>query len=296
MKKKVIVVGGPTASGKTKLSIEIAKHFNLEIINGDSVQAIKGLDIGSAKITEKEKNNIKHHLIDILEVNQKYNVYDFQKDARKIIDESNEEKIICGGTGLYIKACLCNYEFEERQRSFDFEKFYENLSNEELFEILKEKDIEACKVLHPNNRRRVLRAIEIIEESNKLKSEKNKKDQYLYSPLILFLLPKREQLYQKINQRVDLMFEQGLEKEVRDLYNKNILIEAIGYKEFYPYFENKISLYDVKELIKKNTRHFAKRQITFFKNQLLIKVIEVDYLNFDKTINTALDYVKEFLK
>lgn len=293
--KKVIIVAGPTASGKTKLSIELAKHFNLEVINGDSVQALKQLNIGSAKITEEEMQGVKHHLLDILEPTQKYSVFDFQRDARQIIDESNDVKIICGGTGLYIKACVCNYEFVEGKREKSFEEKYEKYTNEELYEILKQLDFEASQVLHFNNRRRILRAIEIVETSNDLKSNRNKKDEYLYNPLILFLNPKREELYEYINKRVDEMVDLGLEKEVFDLYQQNIKVDAIGYKEFYPYFEQEITLEEAIDNIKKNTRHFAKRQVTFFRNQLKLKMLDVDYNDFSKTIKNALELVEGYL-
>jgi tRNA dimethylallyltransferase len=293
--KKVIIVAGPTASGKTKLSIELAKKFNLEIINGDSVQALKKLDIGSAKIQEEEKEGIKHHLLDILEPTLKYSVFDFQRDARKIIDETDEVKIICGGTGLYIKACVCNYEFNEGKREQSFTDKYSNHSNEELYKILEGLDSKAAAILHPNNRRRVLRAIEIVETSNDLKSNRNKKDEYLYEPLILFLNPNREELYSHINQRVDEMIKNGLEKEVHDLYLENIIVDAIGYKEFYPYFKGEITLEEVIYNIKINTRHFAKRQLTFFKNQLNLNFIDVDYNDFSKSISKAFNLVEEFL-
>jgi len=266
--KKVIVILGPTAVGKTKISIEIAKHYNLDIISGDSVSIYKELNIGSAKPTISEMQGVKHYLIDIKEPNEMYSVCDFQKDSRKIID-NNELSLISGGTGLYIKACLCNYEFENKERDKSFEDKYKDLSNQELYDLLLKLDnnIDKSK-LHPNNRKRVLRALEVYYDTNKSIHDFNKKDEYLYDYYICYLSMDRNKLYDRINKRVDLMIKDGLIDEVKALYDKKIYPHAIGYQEFIPYFQGKMSLEDSIELIKKNTRHLAKRQETWFRNQM----------------------------
>ena len=173
--KKVIIVLGPTAVGKTKIGIELAKRLNTEIISGDSVQVYKGLDIGSAKVTEAEAQGIKHHLIDILEPTETYSVCDFQTEARKLMDEL-DIPIIVGGTGLYIKAAISNYEFDAPKRDFSFEEAYKDYSNEELYQMLIEKDLKMTEIIHPNNRKRVLRALYAASVDEPL-SEKNKKDE-----------------------------------------------------------------------------------------------------------------------
>lgn len=264
--KKVIVLVGPTAVGKTSLSIKIAKRYNLDIISGDSVQVFKGLDIGSAKVTKEEMDGVKHHLIDILNPGDYYSVADFQKNVRELI-EKNDVSFIVGGTGLYIKAALYDYNFSGEKRDFDLEKKYENYSNEELYEVLKKVDLEASKNIHMNNRKRVIRAIEL----NGNKSKENNKDIPLYDSLIICLDLPREVLYERINKRVDLMIKEGLLEEVKGLYDKNIRIHAIGYSELYDYFDGLISLDEAIELIKKNSRHYAKRQMTWFRNQMNAK-------------------------
>ena len=264
--KKVIVVVGPTAVGKTKISIELAKHFNCEIISGDSVAVYKRLDIGSAKPTVSEMQGVTHHLIDARNPLDQYSVCDFQKDARSIIDK-NELSLICGGTGLYIQSVLFNYEFNAKNRDFDFEKKYANYSNNELYELLISKDPNIDKnKLHPNNRQRVLRALEVLEELDTSIHSFNKKNEKMYDYYICYLSMPREKLYERINERVDIMIKDGLEKEVKALYDDGSYRDAIGDQEFIPYFEGLIELDSVIEEIKKNTRHLAKRQETWFRN------------------------------
>ena len=251
--KKVIVIVGPTAVGKTKLSLDIAKELNTSIISGDSVSVYKGLDIGSAKPTKEEQALVKHYLIDIREPNDTYSVADFQCEARKIIDK-NDLSLICGGTGLYIQSALFNYEFEASKRDLDFSKKFEDYSNEELYSLLLSKDpnIDRDK-LHPNNRKRVLRALEVLEETNKSIHSFNNK---------------REAIYDRINKRVDLMIGEGLLDEVKGLNDRGIYPHAIGYQELVPYFNGLITLDTALDEIKKNTRHLAKRQETWFRNQM----------------------------
>ncbi len=295
--KKVIIITGPTAIGKTKISIEVAKYFNFEIINGDSVAVYKRLDIGSAKPTPEEQGGIKHYLIDIKDVNEGYSVYDFQHDARKIINESNDIKIICGGTGLYLSSVIYNYEFKAKKRDEDEALKYENYSNMELYNLLLEKDPNIDKEkIHPNNRKRVLRAIEVIDDTNKSIQSYNKKNEKLYDYYIVYLNMDRNILYERINKRVDLMFEEGLLDEVKMLYDEKVYPHAIGYSELKDYFDSKITLDEAKEEIKKNTRHLAKRQLTWFNHQLDTHFYNVDLDNIESTINNIIADLKEWLK
>ena len=292
--KKVIVIIGPTASGKTKIGVELAKRLNTEVISGDSVQVYKKLNIGSAKVTSKEMEGVKHHLIDILELDEDYSVCEFQKQARLLIDELSIPLVV-GGTGLYIKAALSNYEFDATKRDKAFELSYKEVSNEEIYKELLKLDHEACEVIHPNNRHRALRALYAAKNNQPL-SSKNKKDEMLYEAYIIYLDMPRDLLYERINKRVDMMFEEGLEAEVRNIYRDHMLPHAIGYQEFLPYFNGEISLEEVKEDIKKNSRHLAKRQITWFKNQMDTHFYEVDLTNIENTINKIYADVLVFLK
>jgi tRNA dimethylallyltransferase len=291
--KKVIIVLGPTSVGKTKIGIELAKRLNTEIISGDSVQVYRGLDIGSAKVTLEEACGIKHHLIDILDATETYSVCDFQKEARKLFDEL-ETPIVVGGTGLYIKAAISNYEFDAPKRDYSFEEQYAGYSNEQLYQMLIELDSAATKNIHPNNRKRVLRAL-FAAIMNEPISEKNKKDELLYDPYIIYLNVERDLLYQRINERVLKMIDDGLEKEVKDLYDKGINPHAIGYQEWIPYFEGFVSKETVIDEIQKNTRHLAKRQMTWFRHQMDTHFYEVNLNDIDSTIETIYKDVLVFL-
>ncbi|MBQ9520891.1 MAG: tRNA (adenosine(37)-N6)-dimethylallyltransferase MiaA [Acholeplasmatales bacterium] len=293
--KKVIVVVGPTAVGKTKISIELAKHYNIQIISGDSVSIYKRLDIGSAKPTIEEMDGVKHYLIDILDPKDEYSVCDFQRDARKIIDE-NELSLICGGTGLYIESVLYNYEFEAKKRDLDFYKKYEEYNNEELYNILLSLDPNIDKTkLHPNNRKRVLRAIEVCLDLNKSIHSFDKKNEKMYDYFICYLSSDRSLLYDRINKRVDKMIEDGLIDEVKRLYDDGIKPHAIGYQEFVPYFEGEKDLDTVVDEIKKNTRHLAKRQETWFKNQMDSHFYIVDFDNPSNTIEKIIKDIDGWL-
>lgn len=286
----IIVIVGPTGVGKTKLSIELAKRYNAEIINADSMQVYRGLDIATAKIKETEKENIPHHLFDISDVDDIYTVYDYQKDCRAKINEilnKNKNVIIVGGTGLYIKAALYDYQFKTEYDLND----YSNLTNEEIFDKIKKYD--NCCDIHINNRKRLVRLLNKYE--NNLITEKNGNSP-LYDFILIGLTTDRKTLYEKINSRVDIMVEEGLIEEAKSLYDKHIYTKAIqtaiGYKELYPYFDNKYSLEDSLELIKKNSRHYAKRQYTFFNNQFdNINWIETNYDDFSKTISQAITVI-----
>ena len=289
---RVIVITGPTAVGKTKLSIELAKKLNGEIINADAMQVYKGLNIGTAKVTEKEKENIPHHLFDIKEVEEEYSIYNYQKDCRKVIDDilrRNKTPILVGGTGLYIKAALYDYKLSEEKTN----NTYDNLTTEEIYkELLKlDKDINIDK----NNRRRLIRALNYYKENNTSISN-NKTNKLLYDTIFIGLTTDREILYKKINQRVDNMIEEGLLEEVKYYYDKNIktkpLINGIGYKELYNYFDGLCSKEEAVEKIKQNSRHYAKRQYTFLNHQLNVVWFETDYNNFNNTIEKVSSYIK----
>ena len=275
MKNKVIVVVGPTAVGKTKIAIELAKYLNIDIISGDSIAVFKRLDIGSAKPTIEEMDGVKHHLIDIKEPNEDYSVADFQRDARSIIDK-NELNLICGGTGLYIQSVIFDYKFEAKKRDDEIKDLYSNLSNEELFKLLLEKDpnIDTNKI-HQNNRKRVLRAIEIYLESGKRKSDiiAEQEHKLLYDVKFIGLSREsRDELYSLIDKRVLKMFEEGLLDEVKSLIDRHDpslrAFQAIGYKEIIEGLKNNETLDNIISLIQKNTRNYAKRQYTYFRNQL----------------------------
>lgn len=290
---KVVVIVGPTAVGKTKLSIELAKKLDGEIINADSTQVYKGLEIATAKVTEKEMNGIKHHLLNIKELTEDYSVSDFQNDCRKKIDEilaSNKTPIIVGGTGLYIKAALYNYEFSNNLISEE----YNDLTNEELYRKLME--IDPTSDIHINNRKRVIRAINFFYENNIPFSKKEKSDELLYDICLIGLTATREELYARINFRVDEMILNGLVDEALDLYKKNIRTKAvmtpIGYRELFSYFDNEITLEEAIDKIKQNSRHYAKRQYTWFNNQMNVKWFNVDFSVFQNTIDDVIKYIE----
>ena len=288
---KIIVITGPTGVGKTKMSIELAKRLNGEIINADSMQIYKKLDIGTAKIKKEEKEGIVHHLFDIKEVDEDYSIYDYQKDARSKIDEIRKKgktPIFVGGTGLYIKSALYDYKLSYEKEN----ETYENYSCEELYDILMKLDKDTK--IDKNNKRRLIRAINYYKENNKSISE-NKTNTLLYDTIFIGLTTERSRLYDIINNRVDKMIDEGLINEVRKFYDNNIytkpIINGIGYKELYKYFNKEISLEESIELIKKNSRHYAKRQYTFFNNQMNIKWFNVNFDCFDETINNVIDYI-----
>lgn len=289
---KVIVITGPTAVGKTKLSIELAKRYNGEIINADAVQVYKGLDIGSAKVTEEEKEDIPHHLFDIKEVDEEYTIYHYQKDCRKLIKEvqgRGKTPILVGGTGLYIKAALYDYKLTEEKET----NTYDNLTDEELYNKLLEVDKDI--VIDKNNRRRLIRALNYYKENNK-SINTNTTNKLLYDAIFIGLTTDRRILYDKINTRVDIMIKEGLLNEVKVFYDKNIrtkpLLNAIGYREIYSYFDGNISLEEAIDKIKQNSRHYAKRQYTFFNHQLPVVWFETDYSNFNNTIEKVINYIE----
>ena len=281
----IICIVGPTGVGKTKMSVELAKKYNAKIVNCDSMQVFKRLNIGTAKVTEEEKEGIPHYLFDIKNPTEEYTVYDYQKDLREFLQlHQNENIIIVGGTGLYLKAGLYDYRFTEEKNKTD----YSYLSDEELYKLVLKKDPNTK--IHKNNRVRLERFLnkentEIVEP------------QKLYDHLIIGLTTDRETLYNRINNRVDTMLKEGLLEEVKELYDENIktkpLTGGIGYKELYAYFDGKTTLEEAINKIKQNSRHYAKRQYTFFNNQLDVKWFNVDFDNFNKTIKEVENYIEE---
>ena len=273
----LICIVGPTGSGKTSVALKLADFYNAPIINADAFQIYQEMDIGTAKIERNSKDYKKHYLLDIVKPNQSYSVKQYQDDFRKVYNELKKDYqtiIVCGGTGLYLKAALYDYKFEDEEEA-DISDL-EELSNEELADILNKLDPKAFETIHMNNRKRVIRAIQIARTHDVNKSESI--DQQEHKLVIddevkfLFLNPDRKALYENINKRVDMMFNEGLVNEVKGLLNKyelsNTAKAAIGYKEVIDYLEDKCSLEEAKELIKKRSRNYAKRQVTFFKHQL----------------------------
>lgn len=275
---KVLVIVGPTCSGKSSLGIKCAKLFNGEIISGDSIQVYKGLDIGSAKVTKKEQEEIKHHLIDIKESNDNYSVKEFQEKGRELIEKITSEgklPIVVGGTGLYIKALLYDYTFFDEEES---DNDYNDLSNEEIYELIKKKDPKCLENIHINNRKRLVRALNVIEKHGKGLSEIKdlQEHELLYNAKIIGLTKDRDILYKDSEERIDQMIEGGLIDEIKGLLDKGITfgnqsMQGIGYKEFKPYFSKEKTLEECIEDVKRNTKHFIKRQYTWFNHQMPIE-------------------------
>lgn len=272
------MIVGPTAVGKTSFGIECAKKFSGEIISGDSIQVYRGLNIGSGKATKDELSKCKHHLIDIKDSKENYSVKQFQDKARELITKiGNENKlpIIVGGTGLYIKACLYDFKFYDEDCE---DNSYDEMSNKEIYDLLMQKDPEALQKIHINNRKRLVRALNIYEKHNIGISEikNNQEHKCLYDSLIIGLTEDRKQLYERIDKRVDQMVKDGLIEEIKELLNSGVdfndqSMSAIGYKEFREYFEGNKEIEECVQEIKKNTHHFAKRQYTYFNNQLNVE-------------------------
>lgn len=288
--KDIIVIAGPTGVGKTKLSVELAKRINGEIINCDSMQFYKGLNIGTAKITEEEKDGVVHHLFDIVDVSSMYTIYDYQKDCRRVISDilsRGKRAILVGGSGLYIRAALYDYKLDDENSI----NTYDELTNDEL--LTKIKEIDPLCDIHVNNRKRLIRYLNKLNNNSSIVND----SKTMYDFDIIGLTTNREVLYEKINSRVDKMISSGLINEVKSFYDKGIkskaIMTGIGYKELYLYFDGDISLDESIELIKKNSRHLAKRQYTFFNNQFDIKWFNTDYDNFNNTIDDVYNYLME---
>ena len=296
---KVAVIVGPTAVGKSGLSIELAKRFNGEIINGDSIQVYKQLNIGSAKIKKEEMQGIKHYLLDYKEVGEDYDVAQFQRDGRLAIEQVEQKgklPIIVGGTGLYIKALLYDYSFvsQENKTHYDFSAY----SNEQLFHQLEQADYKSSLTIHPNNRKRIIRALEMAKQGvSKSQQEEKQEHKMLYDAKIIALTMDREHLKQRIDQRIDLMLEEGLIREVSDLFAEypydSHCFQGIGYKEFIPYVKKEKELNECIEDIKTHTKQFAKRQYTWFRHQMPVDWYDIEDAAYPQNV---FDDMEEFLK
>ncbi|VUW95739.1 tRNA dimethylallyltransferase [Streptococcus constellatus] len=292
MKTKIIVIVGPTAVGKTALSIEIAKRFNGEIISGDSQQVYKKLDIGTAKITPKEQDGIPHHLLDVREVTESYSAFDFVKEAEAAVEmivAKGKLPIIAGGTGLYIQSLLEGYHLGGQvphEEILAYRLELDTLTDEELFSKIAELGLEIPQI----NRRRAMRSLEIAHFGNDLENK-----QPDYEAMLICLDDDREVLYERINQRVDLMLKAGLLEEAKWLYDNYPHVQAskgIGYKEFFPYFAEELTLEEAINKLKQNTRRFAKRQLTWFRNRMNATFYQVSDPNVKERI---MQDIEEFL-
>ncbi len=289
---RIIVIAGLTATGKTDASIYLAKKYNAVILNADSTQVYIEPLIATAKIKENEKDGIEHYMFDIVSLDDEYTLFDYQKDARKLLDKfikENRNVIIVGGSGLYLKALLYDYNLEEtKTKRVDYSKY----SNSELKSIA--DNINPNNNIHENNRQRLERYITYYNETGKFIENKKEINNRIYDFDLIGLYALKDELYDRINKRVDKMFDDGLLLEAKNLYSKHYkkYSSIIGYKELELYFKGDISLDEAKELIKKNTRHYAKRQMTWFKNQMTdITWFKVNYNNFNET----LEEIKNFL-
>lgn len=296
---KVIVITGPTAVGKTSFSLAVAKFLKTEIINCDASQFRKGLNIGTAKIN-LEETDVVHHLIDFLDTEAEFSIKDFQFLAREKISTLHNRgliPILVGGSGLYINAVLGDYDFSLPGRDFEFENKYQDYDNEKLHNVLSELDLEAALKIHPNNRRRVLRAIAAALSGKKI-SENLKGKKLLYDALTICLLADRKLLYKRIDERVTEMIASGWLEEVKTLKRRGVdfqKVKDIGYRELAEYLDTGGSLPDVLEDIRRQTRNYAKRQITWFKNKMDCNYISVNYEKPQETEEQIQALIADFL-
>lgn len=285
MKNKVIVIVGPTGVGKTSLSIELAKMLDGEIISGDSLQVYRHLDIGTAKATIEERENIPHYLLDVREPTENYTAFDFKEEAAmRISDISKRGKvpIIVGGTGMYIQSLLFDFQLGknepeslQQEKRTSLEKLALEKGNECLWNHLNQIDPKAAATIHQNNVKRVIRAIEVFENTGKSILDQQKidlknSDDMKYDAYIIGLTTERDLLYQRINQRVDMMMTQGLLEEAKYVHQLGTVqaSQGIGYKEFFPYFDEQSSLDEAVDKVKQHSRQYAKRQMTWFRNRM----------------------------
>lgn len=304
MKNKILVLAGPTAVGKTALSIELAKKLNGEIVSTDSMQIYKYMDIGSAKITPSEMDGIKHHMLDVTTPDKPFSVVNFKTLAEPIIDDlliENKLPILTGGTGLYINALTCNMNFTDSPSDEEYRKELEELAitngDSYIHEMLKEIDPISYNSIHPNNRKRVIRALEVYKVTNKPFSSFNAGEDFYkskYDVHYYVLDMNREKLYERINRRVDIMFENGLLEECIKLkengYNSSMqAMQGIGYKEVLLYLENSITLEEAIEMIKQGSRNYAKRQLTWFRKDPRAKFLNKDLLSDDEILQIIID-------
>jgi tRNA dimethylallyltransferase len=307
MKEKLVVIVGPTAVGKTKTSIELAKAINGEIISGDSMQVYRGLDIGTAKITDGEKEGIPHYMIDIKDPSEPFSVAEFQDKAKELISIINDKgkiPIIVGGTGLYIRSVTHHYEFSAANKNSEIRDKLQKKADVEgpeslHLELMSIDPLRAAEI-HPNNVHRVIRALEIYYETGSIPSKEQKnmqgKEESSYNLALVGLTMKREKLYQRINERVDLMVKSGVIEEAKWLLKQDIsnslAAKAIGYKELFPYLTGESTLEESVELLKRNSRRYAKRQFTWFNNQMDVKWFSMDETSFEKNFKEIRHFVE----
>lgn len=303
-KQPLLIIAGPTASGKTALSVELAKRLNGEIISADSMQVYRGMDIGTAKVTSEEMQGVPHHLIDILEPHEEWNVMEFCRLAAEKIDEIASRgrlPILAGGTGFYIHALAYGAEFEEETKS-EVREQLEKRSDEDLYAYLLQVDPASCETIHMNNRKRVIRALEYYEQTGNRMSELNarlKEKEAVYDLCFLVLDLDRTVLYERIDHRVDIMLEQGLVDEVRRLrdagyHREMVSMKGLGYKEILAYLDGEISLEEAVYVLKRDTRHFAKRQLTWMRREKDVTFLEREPV--ETLVERAEKVVKEKLR
>ena len=299
-KPKVIVICGPTASGKTSLSVELAKKCNGEIISADSMQIYKDMNIGTAKVTQEEMQGIKHYMIDIVSPTERYSVAEFKVQAEKAIEEilkKGKTPIIAGGTGLYVNSLIYNIQYNDIKIDEKYRKYLEERVEKEglqsLYEEAKKIDFEAMKSISKNDQKRILRVLEMYHQTGKTKTElekESRKEEVKYDYKVYAINWEREELYKRINKRVDIMIEQGLIKEVENIlkkYNKfPTAMQGLGYKEVVEYLDKKITKEEMIEKIKMETRRYAKRQITWFK-----KIENVKWIQGNETISNNINLI-----
>ncbi|MFW6015345.1 MAG: tRNA (adenosine(37)-N6)-dimethylallyltransferase MiaA [bacterium] len=307
----LLVILGPTAVGKTELSVKLAKNLNGEIISADSMQIYRKMDIGTAKVSNDVQKEIKHHMIDIINPDKKYSVAEYKSKVDKIIPEIYDKgklPIMVGGTGLYIKAVVRGFLFPKMKSNQKLRKNLEDKAkkegNQAVHDLLAEVDPSLAEKLHPNDLRRVIRGIEVYRETGKTityfkKKQKEKQDRY--NTLKIGLTRNREELYARVNKRVDIMIEEGLINEVNDLKDNgydlsSTALQGLGYKEIIDYLEGKYDKKEAIRVLKRNTRHFAKRQFTWFKRDDTINWYNLSKLNYRQAYNDILEKVNKFIE
>lgn len=303
-KTKIICVVGATASGKTDLAVKLAKAVDGEIISADSMQVYKNMPIATAVATKEEQDGVMHHLVEFLDADQTFSVADFVERAKVLIDEITARgrvPIVAGGTGLFVDSLVKNISFSEVGSNAEIRNELAEKSNEELYERLLKLDANAAEDIHPNNRKRVIRALELCM-SGTSKTEQNENSMLIDSPYDALYIgigyKDRQKLYDRINKRVDLMLEAGLENEARQMLGKQGLTarQAIGHKELQPYIDGKITLDEATENLKRETRRYAKRQLTWFRRNENINWLYADELSRDELVKKAVDLAKNHLK
>ncbi len=308
----LVIIAGPTAVGKTSVSIELAKEINGEIISADSMQIYKGMDIGTAKISESEMKGVNHYLIDIINPDENFSVSDFQSKASDLIDSiisKNKIPVVVGGTGLYINSLVYDLDFTQAVSNWNLRDKYLELAkkhgNQYVYDELKKVDIESANRIHINDTKRIIRALEIYHETGKPMSyfyKDFRKENDKYNIIFIGLTMDRNKLYERIDKRVDTMIEEGLIKEVNNLLNMGhseelVSMQGLGYKEIIQYIKGNYSLDKAIEILKRDSRRFAKRQLTWFRRDEKIKWIEIDkFDNNDKLIEHIVKYIKEKLE